>query len=88
MRITQINLLALVLLAQLTSSLTLHLTAVNSALPQADLLKYMNEARTNPKAFAQYVKTEITQFLDDRTLPLSPGVNYATNEGIGAWKEA
>jgi uncharacterized protein YkwD len=80
--------LALVLLAQLTSSLTLHLTAVNSALPQADLLKYMNEARTNPKAFAQYVKTEITQFLDDRTLPLSPGVNYATNEGIGAWKEA
>jgi len=66
----------------------LHLGAVNSALPQADLLKYMNEARTNPKGFAQYVSNEITKFLDSRTLPLAPGFNYATNEGIGAWKEA
>jgi hypothetical protein len=55
MKAMKITLLSLVLLAQIASSLTLHLTSVTSAIPQADLLKYMNEARTNPSGFARYV---------------------------------
>jgi len=56
MKLVQTLLFAIVLLAQLTCSLRLHLTGVNSAISQADLLKYSNEARTNPKGFAQYVR--------------------------------
>ena len=88
MKVIQITLVSLLVLVQLTCSLTLHLTSVTSAIPQADLLKYINEARTNPSGFANYVQNEISQFIYDRTLPLYPGMNYATNEGISAWREA
>jgi hypothetical protein len=50
-----------------------------SVIPVKDTLKYMNEARTNPSGFAKYVKKEIDQFINQSTLPLYPGCNYATN---------
>lgn len=59
-----------------------------SAIPVKDTLRYLNEARTNPSGFAQYVKKEIDQFIDNSTLPLYPGCNYSTNEGKKAWTEA
>lgn len=51
-----------------------------------EILRYVNEARTHPKKFAQYIAKELDQFFQDgRTLPLIPGCNYSTNEGKGAW---
>ena len=50
------------------------------------MLKYVNQARTNPSDFAEYVKKDLEKFFPDkRTLPLYPGCNYSTNEGKGAW---
>jgi len=59
-----------------------------SVIPVKDTLRYLNEARTNPSGFAQYVKKEIDQFINNSTLPLYPGCNYSTNEGKSAWTEA
>ena len=59
-----------------------------SVIPIQATLKYVNEARTAPQAFADYVKKEINSFIDSGTLPLYPGCNYATNEGKKAWLEA
>jgi hypothetical protein len=56
-----------------------------SVIPPEETLKYMNEARTNPKKFAEYVKKEIGTFIDNSQMPLYPGCYYATNEGKGAW---
>lgn len=50
-----------------------------SVIPIQETLKFTNEARTNPSAFANYVKKEIDSFINNSTLPLKPGCNYATN---------
>jgi len=59
-----------------------------SAIPPEDILKYTNAARTNPSAFAKYVKDELDSFINESQLPLKPHCNYSTNEGKKAWKEA
>lgn len=59
-----------------------------SVIPIEETLKYVNEARTQPQKFAQYVQEDINQFVDDRQMPLYPGMMYSTNEGKGAWIEA
>ncbi len=59
-----------------------------SVVPPEETLKYMNEARTQPSKFAEYVVKELSMFINSTTLPLKPGCNYSTNEGNGAWKEA
>ena len=56
-----------------------------SVIPVQETLKYVNDARTAPQSFANHVKKEIDSFLDNSTLPLYPGCNYATNEGKKAW---
>ena len=59
------------------------------AISNQEVLKYVNQARTNPKSFADYVKKDIGLFQSDgRRIPLTPNCYYSTNEGIGAWKEA
>jgi hypothetical protein len=44
-----------------------------------ELLDYTNEARTKPQKFAERVKKELDTFINESTLPLIPGCNYATN---------
>ena len=56
-----------------------------SVIPDLEILKYTNEARTNPKKFAEYVKKQFGQFIDEKSLPLVPGCNYSTNEGKSVW---
>lgn len=58
-----------------------------SVVPPEDVLKYMNEARTNPSGFAKYVKAEMDTFFNEWELPLKPGCNYRTNESKKVWKE-
>lgn len=57
-----------------------------SAIPPEDILRYVNEARTNPTAFANYVKTEMDTFINEWELPLRQGCNYRTNESKKVWK--
>ena len=59
-----------------------------SVVPVQETLKYINEARTHPSDFAKHVKKELDSFINNSTLPLKPGCNYATNEGKSAWNEA
>ena len=78
MKVIQIFLSAL-LLVQLSCSLqSQKLTSINSVIPPKDLLRYMNEARTNPKAFAKYVTKEMAQFINNKSLPLLPKFTYRT----------
>jgi hypothetical protein len=59
-----------------------------SVIPVEDTLRYLNEARTQPKKFAEYVMKEIGTFTSNTQMPLYPGCYYSTNEGKGAWTEA
>ena len=57
-----------------------------SVVSTADVLKYVNQARTDPKSFAEYVQKDLNKFLPDGwNIPLAPNFNYRTNEGKGAW---
>jgi len=56
-----------------------------SFIPPEDLLKYTNEARINPQAFARYVQLELDTFTDNNTLPLAPGLDRHVTEGKVAW---
>ena len=48
---------------------------------------YLNEARTSPIKFSQYVSKEIEQFINSTYLPLTSALKYKTHEGVKAWKE-
>lgn len=56
-----------------------------SVLPVEEILKYVNQARTAPKDFAQYVKEEIALFTSETQMPLYPGLNYRVNESKKTW---
>lgn len=59
-----------------------------SVIPSADILKYMNQARTDPVGFSKYVQKELDSFINDHEMPLFKNCNYITNEGKKAWMEA
>ena len=50
-----------------------------------EVLGYVNEARTNPRKFADYVQEDIDSFIDDRHMPLVPGCLYSVNESRQTW---
>ena len=52
---------------------------IMSVLPIEETLKYVNQARTNPKSFAQYVQKDIDSFVDQQRMPLAPNFYYSTN---------
>lgn len=59
-----------------------------SAIPIQELFNYINQARTNPKKFSEYIKKELDSFVDEKSLPLKPNCTYSTFEGKPCWKEA
>ena len=59
-----------------------------SAIPIQELLNYINEARTNPKKFSEYIKKEFDSFVNENSLPLKPNCTYSTFEGRAGWREA
>ena len=58
-----------------------------SIIPIEQTLKYLNEARTDPTSFSNYVDNEIKKFTSDNEMPLMPGCNYGVNESVKAWHE-
>lgn len=59
-----------------------------SVIPIEETLKYVNEARTNPRKLVPYVQADIDSFVNQQQMPLYPGCMYSTNEGKAAWLEA
>lgn len=56
-----------------------------SYLPIETVLQYVNEARTNPQKFANYVQQDIDSFVDNGHMPLFPGCLYSVNESKQTW---
>lgn len=50
--------------------------------------EYINQARTNPKDFSNFIKQDIDSFRPDGRMMMKSGVQCITNGGKSVWQEA
>lgn len=50
------------------------------------VVKYLNDARTEPKKFAQHIQNQLKKFKEDKIISLQ-GVNVTAIEGKSAYYE-